>query len=239
MPQQDLKALALLDILRQHTDAEHRLSAPALAEKLAACGVPAERRSVYRAIAGLIARGEPIEQTTTGYYYNADAAGLLDDGAVFALAAAVQGAWFLSEARRAALLRTLAAQHMPESAARAFRAYAEAVSAAPAADDTIFLALRTVAHAIAAHSQLTFTVPGEPLRIRVNPYAVFLAEGAFWLICNTDGREDLSRFPLGQLGSLRVEAQARRSYTEVTAYRGRFDAADAARRLFSGEEHCP
>ena len=67
------KALFVLDILRRETDAEHRLSAPALLKRLEEHGIRAERRSIYRAVDALRAHGERIEKTPTGYYYAREA----------------------------------------------------------------------------------------------------------------------------------------------------------------------
>ena len=68
MPQSNKAVLQLLRILRAETDAGHRLTAPMLLERLTACGIHAERRSIYRAIAALRQCGIPIEKTTPGYY---------------------------------------------------------------------------------------------------------------------------------------------------------------------------
>ena len=107
MPKNSQAMLPLLDILRTETDAEHRLSAPALLQRLAGRGIRTERRSIYRAVDLLQKQGLPVEKTTTGYYYARAAA---DAEALFALAAAVQAAGFLSDARKLTLF-----QAMPKS----------------------------------------------------------------------------------------------------------------------------
>lgn len=47
---QKIKLLLLLKMLHDHTDAEVGLSMPEIIEKLAAQGIAAERKSVYRDI---------------------------------------------------------------------------------------------------------------------------------------------------------------------------------------------
>ena len=68
MPKNSQAMLPLLDILRTETDAEHRLSAPALLQRLAGRGIRTERRSIYRAVDLLQKQGQPTEKITAWYY---------------------------------------------------------------------------------------------------------------------------------------------------------------------------
>ncbi len=230
MPKNSQAMLPLLDILRTETDAEHRLSAPALLQRLAGRGIRTERRSIYRAVDLLQKQGQPVEKTTTGYYYARAAA---DEDDLFALAAAVQAAGFLSDARKLALFQALGARWGARAVENAlFRC---ALTASSAADDTLFVAMQTAGGAIAAGRQLTFLAPlpepGGTAHFRVNPYAVCLAGGSYWLICNVEGEPALSRFPLAPLSALREEPQPRRHFSEVSPYKTHFDAEDALLRL--------
>ena len=110
-----------------------------------------------------------------------------------------------------------------------------ALTAPSAADDALFIAMQTAGHAIAAGRQLTFLAPlpepGGTAHFRVNPYAVCLAGGSYWLICNVEGEPALSRFPLAPLSAPREEPQPRRHFSEVSPYKTHFDAEDALLRL--------
>lgn len=230
MPRHSQAALFLLGILRAETDMEHRLSAPKLLLRLAECGIKTERRSIYRAVDALRAHGEPIEKSSTGYYY----AHAEEADALYALVAAVQAAGFLTDARKEALLHTLSSFYGTHAASAACASGA-AIAAPSAADDAQFVAMQSAGRAIAAGVQLTFLAPllepGGTARLRVNPYAVALAQGTFWLICNVEGERGLARFPLTLLSGLREEPQTRRHFSEVSPYKARFDAEDAMRCL--------
>ena len=225
------KALFVLDILRRETDAEHRLSAPALLKRLEEHGIRAERRSIYRAVDALRAHGERIEKTPTGYYYAREAP---DKNDLYALTAAVQAASFLSDARKQALFRALGALWGARAAEETISCGA-AIVAASARNDAPFMAMLTASQAIAAGKQLTFSAslpePGGYARLRVNPYALFFKEGVCWLVCNVEGEYGLSRFPLFPLSGARVERQPRRHISEVSPYIVRFDAEKAMQDL--------
>ena len=61
-----LKLLYVLDILRELTDEDHRLSVPEIGEELARRGVDAERKSIYRDLDALIEYGFDIKKTASG-----------------------------------------------------------------------------------------------------------------------------------------------------------------------------
>ncbi len=70
-PNQKLKLLYLLKILTENTDEEHALTMAQLIEMLDACGVSAERKSIYDDIESLRTFGIDVETTpnrTVGYY---------------------------------------------------------------------------------------------------------------------------------------------------------------------------
>lgn len=62
-----LKMLYILDILKENTDAEHRIFAPEIIEKLKARGITAERKSIYRDIDTLKTFGFDILNDKTGF----------------------------------------------------------------------------------------------------------------------------------------------------------------------------
>ncbi len=232
MPQSNKAVLQLLRILRAETDAGHRLTAPMLLERLTACGIHAERRSIYRAIAALRQCGIPIEKTTTGYYYAHTAA---ENDAYAALAAAVEAAGFLSSARKQALLEHIKTQAGP-CASESALSLSATISGPSTKDDALFIALQCASHAISGGTQLTFLFStSESERLRVNPYALAFQEGIPFLLCNKEGEPGLSCFPLASLLNLREEQQPRRHFSEVSPYKVRFDVEDALRHTLGKE----
>ncbi len=70
-PNQKLKLLYLLKILKENTDEDHALTMAQLIELLDGCGVSAERKSIYDDLEALRTFGVEIEMTptrTVGYY---------------------------------------------------------------------------------------------------------------------------------------------------------------------------
>ena len=68
-PNQKLKLLALLDILRTETDEDHPLSTPELIAALADREIPAERKSIYADVAALQDLGyDVVLDKGRGYY---------------------------------------------------------------------------------------------------------------------------------------------------------------------------
>lgn len=104
---QKLKILALLRILETETDDEQGLTMPQLIERLAAQGISAERKSVYRDLTALREAGFSIEKLPTRpvSYGLVRSALSLDD--VMMLVDAVQSSRFLSERRSSQLVKRL------------------------------------------------------------------------------------------------------------------------------------
>lgn len=232
MPQSNKAMLQLLRILRAETDANRRLSASMLLERLTACGIHAERRSIYRTIAALRQCGIPVEKTTTGYYYAHTAA---ESDAYAALAAAVQAAGFLSAGRKQALLEHIKTQAGP-CASESALSLSATISGPSTKDDALFIAMQCASRAISGGVQLTFlSSTAESERLRVNPYALAFHRGTPFLLCNKEGEPGLSCFPLASLLNLREEKQPRRHFSEVSPYKARFDAEDALRHTLGKE----
>jgi len=223
------KTTRILSLLKQETDSEHCLTASSLASRLEEAGIPAERRSVYRAVRALQQQGEPIVTTRRGYYYAHAAA---DEDMIFALAAAVSTASFLTEERRQTLLNSLAARFEKEEASLLL-SRSEPFYAAVRKDDTLFLSLAALARAIDARQQVTFFLPAESTeRFRACPYALVFHRDEWQLLCALSQGDSLSCFPVERLREVRLETQPRRHFSEVSPYRTRFDALDALHRFF-------
>ena len=66
---QKLKLLCLLDLLKQETDAEHPMSVAEIIERLADCGISAERKSIYDDVRALCDYGVCVEAAPRRGYY--------------------------------------------------------------------------------------------------------------------------------------------------------------------------
>ena len=104
---QQLKEVAILDILKNYSDEENPVSAVTIIEKLAEKGIEVERKAVYRGIDALIDYGYDILFTRTpkaGYY-------LLDKlfelPEIYLLTDAVQAASFITVKKTRDLVKKL------------------------------------------------------------------------------------------------------------------------------------
>jgi len=101
-----LKPLYLMDIFRELTDEEHRLTVPELVEELQRRGVRSERKGIYRDIDALIEYGADIRKTGTGYYL---AKREFTNSELRTVAWALKSAAFISRRRTALLLEKVSA----------------------------------------------------------------------------------------------------------------------------------
>lgn len=221
------KPLCLLEIFRQETDEAHRLTAPQLVRELAARGVPAERKGVYRDIRALVECGVDIRKSPTGYYLASRA---FTPGEARLLVQALRGAPFLTPARAARLISRLSALLSRHQAAGVLSG---GLYAPQCADDGLLHLLETVDGAIAARSQLSFACANAPEgavssagRLRASPYAVLLFGGRCYMACNLEGRDDVSILPLSALSALRLDGTPWRHFSEVSPYTAAFNGMD-------------
>ncbi len=104
---QKLKVLHVMDILRTETDPEHGLTMPQLIERLAARGVDAERKGIYRDIETLREFGLDIRQLKRQPVQYALAERDFELSQLTLLVDAVQSSRFLSDGASSALVKSV------------------------------------------------------------------------------------------------------------------------------------
>lgn len=228
-----LKPLYLMDIFRELTDEEHRLTVPELVEELQRRGVRSERKGIYRDIDALIEYGADIRKTGTGYYL---AGREFTNSELRTVAWALKSAGFLSERRTAQLTAKVAAlggEYMGKKLIRGV------MTAQKSENDETLSAMDVLDKAAAARRQVTFTYDkGRDTtfrRVRVSPYGLMFIKGVCYLACNIEGRDELSCLPVSRMKAVRADMSPWRHYSEVSDYRGEFPLEDfAARALRNG-----
>ncbi len=223
-----LKPLYLMDIFRELTDEEHRLTVPELVEELQRRGVRSERKGIYRDIDALIEYGADIRKTGTGYYL---AGRSFANSELRTVAWALKSAGFISEQRTAHLMAKVGAlggNHMGKKLIRG------GMAAPKSENDETLNAMDVLDRAIGARRQVTFTFEKARettlRRIRVSPYGLMFIKGACYLACNIEGKEELSCLPVWRMRSVRSDMSPWRHYSEVSDYRGEFPLEDFAAR---------
>ncbi|MEG1547117.1 MAG: WYL domain-containing transcriptional regulator [Clostridia bacterium] len=244
MTSNSLKPMHLMDVLRELTDAQHRLTVPQLTEELLARGVHVERKSVYRYIGALIEYGVDIVKSGSGYYLNKREFELQE---LNLLSYAIQSAAFISAARSHALIQKLSCFLSRNNANPIL---IPTISVAKYDSDEVYHTMESISLAIAAKRQITFSyykrdinkrnvVQRSGERYRVSPYAIVFIQGQYNLVCNLEERDDLTHFRLDQICSVRIDTQPWRHFSDVTEYHTIFDAADYASKCINTLDGIP
>lgn len=234
-----LKALYLLDVFRSQTDEAHRLSVPDLVEALQEMGLETERKALYREIEMLLDYGMDIHKSTGGYYLGERHFTL---GELRLLLSAVQAASFISETRSRALMEKLLSE-LSDYQAESLRRQAN-IGRVKYGGDEVFTNIERVNLAIAERRRISFfyykkdiskknVVQRSGKSYHVSPYAMIWMQDRYYMVANMDSRDDLTHFRLDRMQNVRPLNQAARPCGEVSAYVGRFDAADYARKCLN------
>lgn len=238
-----LKPLYLMDIFQELTDEEHRLTVPELTELLAQKGIKAERKGLYRDIDALVEYGADIRKTGTGYYLGRRR---FTAGELKVLSSAVQAAGFISERRTQELTSKIAAM---AGAHQAKHLKNGNIGGVKCKNDEVLSIIDTVDRAITAHRQITFLyikrdsskreIPqrnGE--RYRVSPYALIWMQDRYYMVCNMEGRNDITHFRLDRMRSVRSDMAPWRHFGEVSEYKTEFKVSEYAAHcmnMYGGE----
>lgn len=228
-----LKPLYLMDIFREMTDEEHRLTVPELVEELQRRGIHSERKGIYRDIDALVEYGADIRKTGTGYYL---AGRELTQTDLRAVAWALRSTGFVSRRRYEAIMEKLplmGGEHICKKLIRS-RVYA------PKAEyDDTFSAIEVLDRAIAGRRQVTFTYDKtrDPLlrRRRISPYGLMYVKGEYYIACNIEGRNNISCLSVSSMRAVRSDLSPWKHFSEVSEYRGDFPLEEfAARAIKNG-----
>ena len=244
MPSTKLKTLYLLDVFHRLTDQEHRLSVPELMAELAERGVMTERKSVYRDIETFVEYGLDVKKSAAGYYLDSRRFELSE---LRLLVSAVQAAFFISEKRSRELIRKLI-ENASDYQGKVLLAQAN-IGGVKREDDAVFHTIETVNAAIASGRQINFyyykrdiskrnVVQRRGRRYHASPYAMMWVQDKYYLVCNMQGRDNLTHFRLDRMQMVVLENAPARPFSEVSEYTGVFDTADYAAKclnMFGGE----
>lgn len=238
-----LKPLYLMDIFQELTDEEHRLTVPELIELLAQKGIKAERKGLYRDIDALIEYGADIRKTGTGYYLGRRR---FTSGELKVLSSAVQAAGFISERRTQELTSKIASM---AGAHQAKHLKNGNIGGVKCKNDEVLNIIDIVDRAITARRQITFLyikrdaskreIPqrsGE--RYRVSPYALIWMQDRYYMVCNMEGRNDITHFRLDRMRSVRSDMAPWRHFGEVSEYKTEFKVSEYAAHcmnMYGGE----
>ena len=239
---QQLKEIAILDILKTYSDEENPVSAGTIIEKLAEKGIEVERKAVYRGIDALIDYGYDILFTRTpkaGYY-------LLDKlfelPEIYLLTDAVQAASFITVKKTRDLVKKLDSM-LSEGERRKREKGLYIDNGHKCENEEIFYNIDILSRAINENKKvcLTYTVRkiSKDRKIingnreyKISPYALIWQNEHYYLVANNEKYDNLMHIRLDRARKINITKENARHFSEVSIYNDKFDVADYAAKSF-------
>lgn len=244
------KVLYIYDILKEHSDEEHPLTATDLVAQLSVRGLSAERKAIYSDVDLLINYGYDIIKNpppAKGYYLGerdfqlAEARLLVD---------AVESAQFITEAKTYDLVKKImgSLSVYQRDSLRLQQVYID--HRHKNTNETIYYEIDSLLRAIQARKKVRLHYlkrsieagerPKNEDRIySVSPYALIWVDDHYYLVCNNAKYDNLMHLRIDKISKVKIlEDEPVRPLHEVSKYKDRFDAADYLStkfNMFSGD----
>ena len=241
---QKLKLLHLARIFHEQTDDAHGLTMPQIIEQLAACGIPAERKAVYRDIAALRAFGfdidtlprRPVEYALITRTFSLAELQLLID--------AVQSSRFLTRKLADDLVKTIRKLGSRQQAKKLFR-HVHVDGRIKTKNESVYRNVDTIQEAIELKRKLSFRYFEYDLALRERvrhggepyertPVALIFSDGCYYLVAYSvehdepRGTGGLANFRVDRMRSLMILDEPAEKSSSIA----RFDPASYQRSLF-------
>lgn len=239
-----LRMLYVLDILRKYSDEEHPLSSMKISSILKKeYGIECERKAtIYSDINTL--------KEYKDNYFNIENVSTPSKGfciyerefelpELYLLCDAVQSAHSVTKGKSKALVNKL------ESFASIYQSkdigssvYIDKTQKSD--NNSIYINIYYIHKAITSGKKIAITYIRhnvDKFRERhytVSPYAMIWSNDRYYLICNNDTKENLMHVRLDRIKNVEILEQNSRSFENFTEYRGKFDSADYAQKMFNG-----
>ena len=240
--QQKRKLLVLREIFERYTDEEHPMSAVELGRALEQAGIAANRKSIYSDIEVLRAQGMDILNVYVpkrGYYL---AARSFEVPQVRLLMDAVRTANFITPKKSRELidrLGGLVSEHQRKHLEN--QIYID--DSHKQDNEEIYYCIDAASEAIAHRQKISFAyhrrrmdeqggVGVQEKEFKISPYALMWSNDHYYLIGNNEKYDNLMHLRVDRMKKVTRLAEAARSFEEVCEYRGFFDTADYASKIF-------
>lgn len=239
---QQLKEVAILDVLKNYSDEENPINATEIAEKLCEKGILVERKAIYRGIEDLIDYGYDIICTRTPRtgYYIVDK--LFELPEIYLLTDAVQAASFITVKKTRDLVKKLDSMlSVGERRKREKGIYID--NGHKCENEEIYYNIDTLSNAIAQNKKVTLIyslrtisadrkIVVQNKELKVSPYALIWQNEHYYLVANNEKYDNLMHIRLDRLRKIRVTEEDWRHFSQVSIYKDRFDIADYAAKSF-------
>lgn len=239
---QQVKVLAILDILKRYADEENPINAIEISDKLSENGIEAERKAVYRGIEALIDYGYDVIQTRSpraGYYLAHKTFQLPE---IYLLTDAVQAASFITVKKTRELVRKLDSMLSEgERSKREKGLYID--NGHKCENEEIYYNIDTLSNAIALKKKVTLTYTVRQIsenkklisknkEYKLSPYALIWQNEHYYLVANNEKYDNLMHIRLDRAKGISITKEDFRHFREVSCYSEHFDIADYAAKSF-------
>ena len=239
---QQVKVLAILDILKKYADEENPINAIEISDKLSDNGIEAERKAVYRGIEALIDYGYDIIQTRSpkAGYYLADKTFELPE--IYLLTDAVQAASFITVKKTRELVRKLDSM-LSEGERRKREKGIYIDNGHKCENEEIYYNIDTLSRAVALKKKVTLTYIIRQIsedrklfnvnkEYKLSPYALIWQNEHYYLVANNEKYNNLMHIRLDRIKKVNVTKEDWRHFSEVSCYKDTFDIADYTAKSF-------
>lgn len=237
---QKLKLIAVLDVLREHSDEENPITASAICDLLAERGITAERKSVYADIEALTDYGYDIVRSYSpkGFFLGSRE---FEEAEIYLLSDAVRTAKFISPKKTRVLVKKLdSLLSRGQRKKREKDIYFN--PSQKCSNEEIFYNIDTISQAIRQNKMVEFDYVSRELKGRefvdvikklwVSPYALTWQDDHYYLICNFQKYDNLVHMRLDRMSKVKIRKETARHFSEVSEYTDFFDVADYTNKIF-------
>lgn len=243
MASSKIKTLLIYQMLSEHSDEEHPLSANDLIAMLAQEGIKCERKSVYSDIKMLNDIGMDIVTTTSpkrGYFI---ATRKFELPEVRLLIDAVSSAGFITPKKTESLVSKLESLVSKNQANDLFsQVYVD--SNVKCSNEEIYYIIDALHEAISTKRKVKFVYKRRNIdfknncsytekSFKVSPYALIWKDDHYYLICNNEKYDNLMNLRLDRMKKIETLDEPCRPVGEVSDYKYTFDVADYSSRMFN------
>ena len=239
---QQLKEIAILDILKKYSDEENPVNALEISEKLREKGIFVERKAIYRGIEDLIDYGYDIMRTKTPKvgYYILDKEFQLPE--IYLLTDAVQAASFITVKKTRELVNKL--ENMLSQGERQKREKGIYIdNGHKCENEEIFYNIDTLSNAIALNKKVTLIYSVRTIskdrkivlqnkEYKLSPYALIWQNEHYYLVANNEKYDNLMHIRLDRARKITITKEDWRHFSEVSCYKDKFDIADYSAKSF-------
>lgn len=242
--QTKLKLLYIKDYLERYSDEDHPVSARSLQTMLSNHGIECERKSIYSDIQTLEDYGMEIFRVRTpenGYYLGSRE---FEEPQLRLLIDAVQAANFITEKKTKELIKKIACL-CSESTGKYLTKQVYIENRVKCTNEEIYYSIDVLNRAIQQGKKVSFTyckrIVAENSRTAkiqeknyiVSPYALIWSSDHYYLVGNNQKYDNLMHVRIDRMKKVLMLDEPSRPYSEVSEYRGYFNSADYAERLFN------